>query len=121
LRLDQSGDLTGEAVFEPDGHGLRYTESGLLKIGEYEDHASRTYLYAFPEPHRAFVSFDDGRPFHELDFRADEVRVQHLCGDDVYAGIFNADSRNQWRVRWRVTGPRKDQRIASVYTRLNIS
>lgn len=114
----QDGSLHGEAVFVPTDDGLRYDEAGLLSLGSYEDRVSRTYLYTFPYPHRALVSFSDGRPFHELDLREEKTEVEHLCGDDIYRGTITAETPDRWSTDWGVTGPRKDQRIKSTFTRV---
>ena len=105
-------------MFAPDGDGLRYSEQGVLTLGGYRDTVSRCYCYEFPDKHRAFVRFADGRPFHDLDFRSKVARAHHRCGDDTYRATVSALDDRAWQVCWRVIGPRKDQTITSRYTRL---
>lgn len=117
-RLGQRGTMTGQAVFRNDGDDLlRYREDGRLAFGGYQDDAAREYLYRFAEPAVAFVCFVDGRPFHELDLRAGEAAVRHLCSDDIYDGVIQAESEQSWRAHWSVSGPRKNLSIESRYTR----
>lgn len=52
------------------------------------------------------VLFSDGRPFVTLGERSSQ-RVEHHCGNDLYAGRFLFASRNRWVELWRVHGPSK--------------
>jgi len=112
------GIFDGRASFTPDTEGgLAYREEGRLALGGFETLAHQSYLYAFPVAHRAEVRFDDGRPFHDLDLSAGLWEAEHLCVADLYRGRFRAEGPERWSVVWTVAGPRKEQRLESVFTR----
>jgi hypothetical protein len=46
------------------------------------------------------------------------AQVSHACGDDLYEGRFIALDAGRWQSRWTVAGPRKDQVILTLYTRV---
>ncbi len=116
-RTGQPGRLEGRAVFEAARGGLVYREEGRLALGAFETLAHRAYRYAFPETHLAQVSFEDGRPFHALDLSAGAWAATHRCGRDLYEGAFRVEGPDLWRALWRITGPRKDQRLDGLYER----
>ncbi len=93
--------------------GGRYRETGRLRMAGHEGPFHRDYLVRFPDPWRAEILFEDGRPFHDLDLRAGTWAVRHQCGGDLYEGRFSVDGGSALRVAWRVVGPRKDLRIRS--------
>lgn len=111
------GTFNGRGTFSPRGGGLLYREEGNLNLGGVETSAYRSYTYHFTHAHRAEVRFDDGRLFHRLDLSAGTFEAEHVCGDDTYRGAFVSYGPNQWRVRWRVSGPCKDQALDSLYIR----
>jgi hypothetical protein len=43
--------------------------------------------------------------------------VSHQCGADLYDGDYTVVSADEWRLRWAVHGPAKDQLLTSVYRR----
>lgn len=110
------GAFTGVARFVPEGDGLVWIETGRLRLGSHEGEASRT-LRIVPEGDGWAVRFEDGRPFHPLDLRSGVSVVDHPCGEDHYVGGLRAESRDAVEIRWRVSGPTKDQTIVSRYTR----
>jgi hypothetical protein len=113
------GTMLGEAQFSPNGDALLYREGGAVSFGSYQGAAEQKHRYDFPdEASRASVFFDDGRPFHELDLSNGTTLVSHACGDDLYQGRFIALTDERWESRWTVVGPRKDQRISTLYTRI---
>lgn len=121
-RAGQDGALTGAATFAAAGSELLYREEGRLVIGEhanpvYEGPALQSYRYAFLEPARATVSFNDGRFFHDLDLSSGAWACTHLCDADRYDGDFSALGRDALCVVWTVTGPRKDLVLDSRYRR----
>lgn len=117
-RSGQRGTFDGRAAFTPDENGrLAYREEGRLALGGFETVAHQSYLYGFPAPGLAEVRFADGRPFHELDLSAGLWQAEHLCAADLYRGRFRAEGPRRWSVTWTVTGPRKDQRLESRFTR----
>ncbi len=121
-RTGQRGTFEGVAVFRPEGAELSYREAGRLALGGFETLASRGYRYAFPAPGRAEVRFADGAPFHALELSAAAWDVAHPCGADLYRGTFRLAgagrwTASQWTAVWRITGPRKDQRLDGLYAR----
>ena len=117
-RRGQRGTFHGRAVFTPDQEGgLAYREEGRLALGRFETLAHQSYRYGFPAPHVAEVSFDDGRPFHALDLSAGQWKAEHLCVADLYRAWFRVEGPERWSVTWTVTGPRKDQRLESLFFR----
>ena len=44
---------------------------------------------------------------------------QHLCGRDVYKGLFQIYSVDNFQTVWKVTGPEKSFQIVSIYTRFS--
>ena len=112
------GTFTGIGTFAPDGAGLAYDERGELDLGHWRGASSRALYYAPDGPGRVAVRFADGRPFHDLDLRAGSWHAHHPCAPDAYDGAFTVVSADEWRQTWHVRGPRKDQVLASVYTRL---
>jgi Family of unknown function (DUF6314) len=111
-----AGTFAGEAVFAPEGDGLLWREQGRLRLGAYDGPAART-LRIVPDGAGWLVRFADGRPFHPLDLRDGACEVAHPCGEDRYDGIYRLVGPDELDVRWRVRGPEKDARIASLYRR----
>jgi hypothetical protein len=109
-----AGRFDGEALFAEDGGRLTWTESGRLRLGRYDGPATRKLLVV-PSGEGWEVRFEDGRPFHPLDLG--HGTVAHPCGDDLYDGEYVVAGPDEMRVRWRVRGPAKDQRIDTVYRR----
>ena len=44
---------------------------------------------------------------------------QHLCGRDIYKGVFQVYSVDNFKTVWKVTGPEKAFQIVSIYTRFS--
>ena len=65
------------------------------------------------------MRFRDGREFHEFDLSEGRSIVSHACGDDLYEGSFVALDETRWQSVWKVAGPRKDQEVLTLYTRLS--
>jgi hypothetical protein len=103
------GEFVGVAEIAPDG---TWTERGRLRLGAYDGEARRVLRIV-----DGGVEFADGRPFHALDLGGGACAVEHLCGDDRYAGEYVVSEPDELRVVWFVTGPRKRQHIESVYRR----
>jgi hypothetical protein len=61
-----------------------------------------------------WMTFADGSLFHP--WRPGE-QVVHPCSADVYTGIVTVEP-NRLRTLWDVTGPSKDQRLITRFTRL---
>lgn len=116
--LAMTGGLQGQATFRHRAAGLLYEEHGTLTFGEHHGRAEQSYLYEFPEgDRRASVRFRDGRAFYELDLSRGQDHVRHVCGTDVYDGVFIALSSTAWQSEWKVSGPRKAYDLLTTYTR----
>lgn len=112
------GRLEGKATFRPSGPGLLYEETGTLVLGGHRGQAAQTYRYDFRDGNRrALVRFRDGRPFHDLDLSSGQDREHHRCPPDLYEGVFLALGPAAWRTEWKVTGPRKDYDLVTMYRR----
>jgi Family of unknown function (DUF6314) len=112
FRTGQDGLFTGTGRFSPVPGGLDYAERGQIQMaGGPLLLAERRYLWRFDVGGIA-VLFADGRPFHRLGPQA-----EHRCGDDHYHVAYDFGAWPAWQAVWRVTGPRKDYRLASAYTR----
>jgi hypothetical protein len=109
LERGVEGGFEGIAEFGADG---TWTETGRLRFGAYDGEARRVLRIV-----DGAVEFEDGRPFHTLDLSGGACAVEHLCGDDRYAGEYSVLGPDELRVVWFVTGPRKRQQIESVYRR----
>ena len=116
-RLGHTGTLRGIAEFVADGDELLYRERGELTIEGYTGPTTRAYRFRFPEPHRAEVCFEDGRPFHDLDLSRGVWQAVHHCEDDLYRGTFRVLGPDAWEAAWRIAGPRKDQTLVGTYRR----
>lgn len=116
-RLGLTGSFRGICVFTPDGMALRYSETGELRFSDHRGPTEQSYDLVFRDDGHAEMRFRDGRFFHDLDLSAGHADVVHLCGADTYRGRFEVVDDRAWRSYWRVSGPRKDQLIASQYRR----
>ncbi|MEU1826997.1 DUF6314 family protein [Streptomyces abikoensis] len=119
LATGSAGTYRGTAEFRADGDGARllHVEDGELDWNGTVNRAGRT-LRLLPGPAgTAEVTFADGRPFHDLDLRTGRWHTRHPCVADLYDGAFTVVSPDEWRVRWRTTGPAKEHVQHSVYRR----
>lgn len=105
------------ARFTEEGGGLRFSESGALAYGGVTMEAARDYRFEILAEDRFRVFFADGRFFHETLVRGEVAQVTHDCAPDLYRGRYRLDGPARWRLSWRVTGPRKDLVICSVFSR----
>lgn len=118
LKRREIGRLTGRASFTPDGSGaLAFEEQGILTLGAMRTEARRAYRYEMTEAGFR-VLFPDGRFFHEATLDDGTALVSHDCAPDLYRGRYRIESGDRWRLSWRITGPRKDLVISSVFSRL---
>lgn len=117
---DGTGHFEGRACFSPDPvmpTALVWRERGHLRLGAHDGPAERT-LRIEPDATGGWqVRFGDRRPFHPLDLVHGRCEATHLCGADVYRGRYAIEGEHRFTVTWRVTGPRKDDLIVSVYDR----
>ncbi|MCB8883479.1 hypothetical protein ACELLULO517_24740 [Acidisoma cellulosilytica] len=110
--------MAGKARFTPEAGGIRFSESGILTLGAVVMNAARDYRFEIVGPDRFLVFFDDGRLFHDAQLSDDGAAcVTHDCAPDLYRGRYRMDGPDRWRLSWRVTGPRKDLVIATVFSR----
>ncbi len=119
LRTDSRGTFRGTAEFRwsDDGACVLHVEDGELSWNGTVGRAGRT-LKLFPRADgTAEVTFADGRFFHDLDLRGGSWTTRHPCAPDLYDGTFTVVPPGEWHVRWRTTGPEKDQLLRSVYRR----
>ncbi|TCP42366.1 DUF6314 family protein [Rhodovulum marinum] len=113
-RAGHDATLEGRAVFTRGQGGLVQAESGTLNLpGQSPMTAERRYLW---RAGRAGIDvlFEDGRFFHTLapGTRAEAV---HDCPPDRYEVAYDFAAWPRWTSLWRVTGPRKDYVMRSVY------
>ncbi|GAB2826068.1 DUF6314 family protein [Streptomyces daliensis] len=113
-----SGRFTGTADFRATESGeWLHVEEGVLVWEGAAREAGRTLRVRPLADGTAEVAFGDGRPFHTLDLREGRWTAVHPCAADRYEGTFTVISPDEWRLRWRVRGPAKDQVLDSVYRR----
>lgn len=107
----------GQASFEPDASGLRYTETGTLLLptgGALTAQRS----YAFRDGVNGIeVFFQDGRPFHAIPRGADVAAATHWCDPDTYAVSYEFVAWPDWTARWDVRGPYKNYSMVTRYSR----
>ena len=102
----------GTAVFQPAEGGLRYRETGALKLaGGVPMSASREYFWNS----EGAVFFGDGRFFHEIPVGGGVAR--HDCPPDTYLVDYAFGAWPDWSATWTVTGPRKDYKMICRYRR----
>ncbi len=121
--------MTGLCRFEPledAAGGLRQQESVETLLDGRRYPATQTYLWRFPSSGPIELHFADNRffcaadlgPFHpDASVSPVEARLSHFCSPDQYDGALAVEAANLWRWAWRVTGPRKNYRLAAVYQR----
>ncbi len=113
-----TGLFDGVARFTPDGVGLSYRETGELRLPfEGVLAASRSYLWR-RDGDGIGVYFTDGRWFHRIAGKGRVARDWHDCMPDTYEVTYNFTRWPEWRVIWKVTGPRKDYVAISDLTRI---
>jgi len=109
------GHFEGEAVWCPDADGLRQLETGVLRYGDAAPmQASRVYLWRQDGDGLA-VFFEDGRPFHRVG--PERLQDRHLCDPDIYDVRYDLSAWPDWVQDWIITGPRKDMRLVSRFSR----
>lgn len=112
--------FTGTAVFSPDadGRGLELVERGQLVLrGQGAFQAERRYRWQ-QDGAGVAVFFADGRDFHRFDPQGGTAQADHWCDPDTYEVQYDFTGWPVWQAQWRVTGPRKDYVMRSVYTRI---
>jgi hypothetical protein len=87
----------------------------VLKQARME--ARQSYRFVIETSERFSVSFSDGRFFHRAEVDAGRACVAHDCAPDTYQGRYRFLGPDRWCLSWRITGPRKDLAISSVFLR----
>jgi hypothetical protein len=109
--------FTGTARFTRDDAGLVLHEAGRLELtGQGGFQAERRYLWRQAGAMIAVV-FADGRDFHWFDPGQGVATADHWCDPDTYRVRYDFAGWPVWQAEWRVTGPRKDYVMHSVYRR----
>ena len=117
LRLALRGRFDGRASVTAATDSLLLKETGRFAFGGHVSDASQNYRIVW-EGAAARVFRADGSTFHDLDLSSGWARILHRCGDDLYRGRYRVTDDGHFIVAWRVTGPRKDYRMASLYSRI---
>ena len=99
-----------------------YHEEGSFIHNAASQDAYRDYLYKvkgqtldilFADPHR------EDQLYVSLDFAGTKIAHDtHLCGDDIYAVIFEIINGDHFLTETMVSGPEKDYRMITHYKRL---
>lgn len=114
-RAGRAGRFTGTARFAPAAGGLAYVEEGELAFeGAAPMAATRAYHWR-EAAGRISLSFADGRPFHSFDAEAPAPEAAHDCPPDAYRVRYDFTAWPVWTAEWRVTGPRKDYAMTTVF------
>jgi hypothetical protein len=120
IRDGKTGDLgrmLGTAEFIPDYDGLRFAERGTLTLPGVRTEARQSYRFVLESDRRFSVFFADGRFFHRAEIALGTAWVAHDCAPDSYRGRYRFAGPDRWSLSWRITGPRKDLVIATVFSR----
>lgn len=117
LKTGETGYLRGEASFVADGAGLRFRETGVLILPHAQSEARRDYRFVIEAVDRFSVFFADGRLFHSAEVAHGQASVSHDCAPDLYRGRYRFLGEARWWLSWRITGPRKDLVISSLFVR----
>ena len=117
MRTRQLGRMLGTADFVPDDDGLRFAERGTLMLPGVRTEAQQSYRFVIESDHGFSVFFADGRFFHRAEIVMEAACVAHDCAPDAYCGRYRFPGRDRWSLSWRITGPRKDLVISTVFSR----
>ncbi len=117
--------LRGKAVFLPAGDGaLLYQEAGTLVTCHGDvSRAWREYIFVLVEGgFDVYFAEVPRRLFHAVrpvrDGRHTVARCEHLCGDDRYRTLYRWKNAGTLSICHRVTGPRKDYTMVTVYQKI---
>ncbi len=114
LRADMG--FGGEARFTPVEGGLSYRETGQWTGAPWGPlSGERSYLWRFREGF-VDVCYPDGSAFHQFKPGL-KAEAEHLCGRDLYAGLYRFDLPSSWSLTWHVRGPHKDYSSATLFAR----
>jgi hypothetical protein len=111
--------LGGTARFVPTPDGLDYAERVVWQLcGGPQNAGTRSYQWILTGTYSAELRFPDGRRFHALDLAGGCAEVVHDCPPDRYDGLYRLRDAHGFRVRWVVSGPRKDLVLSTLCTRI---
>ena len=101
--------------------GVKRNATGELTITENEwnetgemDGGDFFQSYKLNMENNFTVSFNDGRLFYELENINEKQTISHLCGDDLYEGIWELNNNNLF-IQWIVKGKTKDYIMKTEY------
>ena len=117
LKTRELGRLRGTAEFANHHEGIRFSERGELVLAHARAEARRDYRFVIEGDHRFSVFFADGRFFHRANVAKGVAAVTHDCAPDTYRGRYRFPDRDRWSLSWRITGPRKDLVISTLFSR----
>jgi hypothetical protein len=106
----RTAQVTGRAVWASDGIGLRYSETGEMRL---PGHAPMRVERSYHWDGDLGVVFADGRFFHHVP--PEGGATAHWCDPDQYDGAYEFTDWPVFSVTWRVRGPRKDYRMVTIY------
>ena len=128
LTTAEAFSVTGTATYEevPGAPArLRYTEQGSMLPAAAQSppmEVRAEHVWHFDAAEAAAVFFADGRPFHTLPLPSLDAQGQcsatftHYCHPDTYEGALEF-SALRMRLKWRITGPRKNMQIDTLFSR----
>lgn len=119
LKSGDTGTFTGVVSFAPIPEGLAYREEGTLEMGAWQGPAFRSYIWELGEDGAVNVHFADGRFFHRFSLTGGDAAMVHACDPDLYRGRIAAVSEAEFKITWRIIGPRKDLDMRSLYRRFS--
>jgi hypothetical protein len=120
--------MTGQATFvhlEFDPGALSYREELKFPAPSGEMLSGfREYIYRLIDGQLTLYFSDAGKQgglFMKLDSsgpREGELSGSHLCKADLYKGELSVIDQNQFRIRYTVTGPKKNHVLDTLYSRV---
>lgn len=116
-RAGVQAQFAGQAQITRDGGAFIYDESGAWVDAPWGALAGkRRDRWDIGDEVRVY--FDHGGFFHAFTpVIRGQVAVHHLCGRDDYAGRYDFALPDQWKLEWTVTGPAKNYRMITRYSR----
>ena len=113
-------------VTAPDDRTILFTESGTWAPRNGESFRfHNTYRWSrlsAASVRLAHLRLGPTNPTHLLDLRPEDATASrwtssspHFCGGDSYSAELRADETG-FALRWLITGPRKDERLVTVYS-----
>jgi hypothetical protein len=121
----ETGQFQGGAVFQPDGAGLHYEETGTLHLkGQPPMTATQRYLWRSGSDGGGGSSggidvfFADGRAFHSIDLSDVRPDAHHHCAPDDYRVQYDFSQWPNWSSQWHVSGPRKAYEVCNIFARV---